>query len=58
VASYGASRTGGVAEVDGLFQRIAGISGMVWLTTLAVYLLRKRSAKPGQVEPGRTTPFS
>jgi hypothetical membrane protein len=45
VASYGASRTGGVAEVDGLFQRIAGSSGMVWLTTLAVYLLRRRSAK-------------
>ena len=28
VASYGAGRTGGVGERDGLFQRIAGISGM------------------------------
>jgi hypothetical membrane protein len=46
VASYGASRTGGVAEVDGLYQRIAGSSGMVWLTTLALNLLRRRSAKP------------
>jgi hypothetical protein len=42
VASYGAGRTGGVGEVDGLFQRFAGISGMAWLTVLALYLLVKR----------------
>ncbi len=41
-ASYGAGRTGGVGEVDGLFQRIAGIAGMAWLTVLALYLLVKR----------------
>jgi hypothetical protein len=31
VASYGAGRTGGVGEIDGLFQRIAGINGMAWV---------------------------
>ena len=45
LASYGFPRTEGLGEVGGLFQRISVVSGWVWLTALAIYLLIERSVK-------------
>jgi len=45
LASYGFPRTGGLGEVGGLFQRVSVVSGWVWLTALAIYLLIERSGK-------------
>lgn len=44
VASYGSQRTGGMGELDGLFQRIAGASGLAWLTVVAVALLLRSAS--------------
>jgi dihydrofolate reductase len=51
VASYRAGRAGGVGEVDGLFQRIAGICGMAWVTMLAIHLVTQRPARPAPSDP-------
>lgn len=50
LASYGWDRSGGIAEVAGLFQRVSVIAAHTWLTALATHLLL-RPAPVGDDRP-------
>lgn len=56
LASYGFGRTGGIAEIGGLFQRVMGVCAWAWFTALAVHLLNHQSKSQPAVGALRPTP--